>query len=305
MHIEVLNAKGANDQIISELVPLVEQMLDVPEARPSALRLRELCNRALERAKAMSATDQSVFPPALWIHSDPTSPPVTPPTLPLRLRRPSEGLRIDGVHLLDSPLSPGYSSDNNRSSYLPASTVRTNHEKHISIETVMSDKPSISFEDGSRGAAHGGERAILSNTASPSSSSGRRYRPSSSGDWGNPSQKCVPASNAVPPRSDARHILGYQSPINGDPSNVHGNASRRTDKESMQSNRKPSSRPYASISQVDAWIEKKKANTPTAQPVPENDIDALKDRDQVSSSVDTPGMLLTWSRFSLSTILRA
>jgi hypothetical protein len=58
------------------------------------------------------------------------------------------------------------------------------------------------------------------------------------------------------------------------------------------------------ISQVDAWIEKKKANTLTARPVLEDDIDALKDRDQVSSNVYVACMLLTLNRSSLLTILK-
>jgi hypothetical protein len=305
MHIEVLNAKGVNDQIISELVPLVEQMLDVAEARPSAERLRKLCNHALERAMAMSATDQSVFPPSLRIRSDPASPPITPPKLPLRLRRPSEGLRIDGVHLPDSPLSVEYTEGNdkiNRSNYMPASPVRSDHDKHLSIDTVMSGNPSIPFEDDSRGVVHGGVPSL--NAASPSSSFPRHHLPPSPGGWSNLPQPYVSASNGVSPRSNQRPISGHQSPVNEDPLGVHRNASRKTNRDSMQSNRKQSTRLFASISQVDAWIEKKKANIPTAPPVLEDNIDALKDRDQVCSMIHTPGILLTRSRFSLSTTLR-
>jgi hypothetical protein len=284
MHIEVLNAKGANDQIISELVPLVEQMLDVPEARPTALRLRDLCNRALERAWAMSATDQLVFPPSLRVHSDPASPPVTPPKLPLRSRRPSEGLRIDGVHLPDSPLSPEYPSDNNRSSYTPRSPVSIDHDKHISIETVMSDNRSISYENGSRGAAHGGARASVSPTTSPTSTSSRYHRPPSSGDWNG--QPYTQTSNGIAHMSNEWSISGQQSPTNQDPEGVHKNPSQRTNRESVHSRRTKSIRPYVNIHQVDTWIEKKKAkNVPAPpRPIPEGDLDALDGRDQVSKN---------------------
>jgi hypothetical protein len=305
MHTEVLNAKGANDQIISDLVLLIEQMLDVAEARPSADRLRELCNRALERAIAMSTSDQSVFPPSLRITSDPASPPVTPPKVPLKSRRRSEGLRIDGVPFPDSPLSSGSTMDhnNNRSSYMPESPVRSNHENHISIDTVMSKNPSLSYEDESRGAVHGG--ASRSSAVPPSSNSAPYHYSSSSGDWVSPSQPYVPANNGFIPRTTERPISGYQSPVNEDQVGVERNASRRTNRESIQSHRKQSNRPFARISQVDAWIEKKKANTLTARPVLEDDIDALKDRDQVSSSVYEACMLLTLSRSSLLTILKA
>jgi hypothetical protein len=303
MHTEVLNAKGANDQIISDLVLLIEQMLDVAEARPSADRLRELCNRALERAIAMSTSDQSVFPPSLRITSDPASPPVTPPKVPLKSRRRSEGLRIDGVPFPDSPLSSGSTMDhNNRNSYMRASPVRSDHDKHLSIDTVMSKNPSLSFEDESRVAVHGG--ASRSSAVSPSSNSAPYHYPTYSGDWGSPPQPYVPASNGFIPRSTDS---GYQSLVNVDPVGVQENASRRTNRELIQSHKKQSNRPFASVSQVDAWIEKKKARAVPVppRPIPEGSLDALDGRDQVSNNFKLQRTLLTQNRYSSSTILEA
>jgi hypothetical protein len=296
MHIEVLNAKGANDQIISELVPLVEQMLDAAEARPSADRLRELSNRALDRAMAMSTTDQSVFPRSLRTQPAPASPPVTPPKLPLRSRRRSEGLRIDGVHLPDTPLSSEHTPNHIRSSYTSSSPISAHRNKHISIETVMSDHRSIPMGDENRGTLYGGTRELGSNTASPilpSSNNPRFHSPPSSGDWGGPSQPYAHTSNGGFHGTDERPISGHQGPTIEYPASIQRNSSHRTNRRSIHSNIKHSNPPYASISQIDTWINKKKAHTATARPIPEGDLDALDNRDQVKVVAQITKTILT------------
>jgi hypothetical protein len=60
MHDEVRRACSRSDYIISELIPIIEDMLaENPKTRPNAKRVRKRCRQALDRVSRLLATEDT------------------------------------------------------------------------------------------------------------------------------------------------------------------------------------------------------------------------------------------------------
>jgi hypothetical protein len=63
MHNEVVRASGGSDYIITELVPIITDMLKAdPRERPSAMTTRKRWHKVLNRARKLSASEGKDFP---------------------------------------------------------------------------------------------------------------------------------------------------------------------------------------------------------------------------------------------------
>jgi hypothetical protein len=143
MHEQVVRACGRSDYIITELVPIIAEMLEeYPEERPSAMRLRRKCQQALDRATKLN------FPSAFLTEAE--AEPTALSQLPQKVPCTSQyrGLGIDGSHQKPFQLqaSPAATERNFQS---PRSSTRHSrpfcNEKNP-IDPVMDDRsPTFRF----------------------------------------------------------------------------------------------------------------------------------------------------------------
>jgi hypothetical protein len=277
MHNEVLREKSANDQIIGDLVPIIEDMLEYnPQARPTAVKVRDRCQKALKRAVQLSKPDESVFPKALRILPDNIEPSRTPPDVPPRSHQHFNGLNLENVPFAESPQTPERPHGNNRDLYSLGSPAQS----HRSVPTILFEHHAAA-RPGDTSASISDDHLL---TSSPIQDT--RSRPSSF--WASQSRPSSGMYNGAPSTNAEWPVSGLQSLATADVTSVHRDGSRRPHRRSTHTKRsslQKISRPFADINQVQSWIEKWKKDPTTAppRPVSETDLETLRGRDQAST----------------------
>jgi hypothetical protein len=137
MHVQVVRACGRSDYIVTELVPIIVEMLEeYPGKRPSAMRLRTKCQQALYRATKLSASKGITFLPAFRLQAETMAPSRTPEEVPSDSRR--GGLVIQGsLYQMSFPPAASGSTGNSTGSILPS---RSRFSGQNLIDTIIADE---------------------------------------------------------------------------------------------------------------------------------------------------------------------
>lgn len=273
MHVQVLTACEQRDSITTWLVSIAEEMLDHVSKRPSAPQVREKYQKAIERASAVYITQDSRSPRPFqtWIHN----------TVPSQMSHNGlprySGLGLGNEHFLQPHANPDPANGADKTSF----TSIPHRERPLSIGHVLHDHTSPSsrrhHDDGS---------VNRMGTSSPVSiGSQDKWSQPSSNYHNRLSEGNKSIQNGDFNRSGDQAKSSHHSQMDEYVATTPGHGRQSVPIRSLQAENpgQPSTRPYATIDEVIAWIKKKKTGVSIPRPVSELDLANLHDRDQVST----------------------
>lgn len=287
MHNQVLRASGRSDQIISDMVSIITNMLDeISEGRPTAKLVRRQCQKALQRAEDLIATERVSFPNAFLTEDESRTQPRTPPEVPDKSDRRGLGIHVrPQSSFVASCPEPAEQSSSSASGSPRHST--DPYSKHNSIDTMISTGSPISTNRPTSGRLSGQNLEPIRGT--PPASPGSLFQNSPS--EGFPSHTPytmntqLPYRNGTIPTMDSAGLtIRNGKSSTGQPNPQVNGAAHTSQRLPHVSVTQPQvgTKPHATIEEVFVAIQKKKSGLYCGSILRDlQNLSSLNDRDQV------------------------